>query len=100
MIIAFKNSLIIAILLLINVCVNASVNGNWTETFDLKGGNWVVHTPKNVSLNNTFFSGGCINIEGKTFNGIDISSCGLHICQDSTREQFVDKLTCSGLYPS
>lgn len=79
----------------------ASSNANWSETFALKGGSWVMHTPTYVSFDGIIRAGVGIDIDaGSSFNGVIFGGCGLHIKTDSTRQEFVKALTCSGLYPA
>lgn len=66
----------------------ASPKANWTETFKLKGGNWVTHTPTYVSYNDMIKAGKELEI-----NNLDLKT-------DSTREEFVNALIRSGEYPA
>lgn len=85
-----------AVILCLGVSAYAA-NKDWTETFDLKGGNWVQHTPDYVLFDGFLQAGKELNLSG-SFNGTEISPCGLHLKTDSTREEFVTALKCSGLY--
>ncbi len=75
----------------------ASEKGNWTETFQLKGNNWITHTPNFVNFDG-MMQGRSINISARSFNGTPLAPCGLHVQTDSTREEFVAALQCSGMY--
>lgn len=73
-----------------------SAKGNWTETFQLTGGHYVVHTPNYTSLDGMITSGKGLHMQTRSFNGMPISDCGLHLETDSTREEFVSALRCAG----
>lgn len=75
-------------------------NRCWTEKFELKGGNYVEHTPNHVCFNGIMCSedGIDINIPDISFNGERLTPEGLHIHTDSTREEFIEGLRHSGLY--
>lgn len=77
---------------------NAEFRGNWTETFHLKGGHYIVHTPTYVLLDGNMKAGEGILIRARSFNGMPLGPCGLNVNTDSTREEFVAALRCSGLY--
>ncbi len=80
------------------VAEQAPFKGNWTETFTLAGGNVVTHTPSSVILNRWMQGGQGINIYSPSLNGAPITPCGLCLKTDSTREEFIAALRCSGLY--
>ena len=75
--------------------VDENFKGNWKKKFNLPGGNYVIHTPENVNLDDTWY-GQEIIIEDSTMDGLHINS--LHLKTNSTREEFVAELRRSGLY--
>ena len=78
----------------------AGTKNDWTETFQLKDGNYVEHTPTRVTLDGMISAGKGIHLgAGSSFNGMKISACGLDLLTDSSREEFVKALTCAGVYP-
>lgn len=72
--------------------------GNWAERFSLRSGGYIEHTEQYVNLDGFIFSGKEMHITGKSYNGIPMSSCGLHLKTNSTREEFIEALRCSGLF--
>lgn len=71
--------------------------GNWTETFILKDGSPIVHTPQRVSLG--FMScGEVLTLMSRSYNNIPMSQEGLVVKRNSTREEFIEALIKSGLY--
>ena len=96
----FLLPIITGTLFLLTISVQAGTAGNWTEKFQLRGGNWILHTPTYVNLDGWMQAGRSINISAKSFNGTPLTSCGLHVKTDSTRTEFVAALICSGLYPA
>lgn len=87
-------------LFLLTLSANASSAGNWTETFHLKGGNWIMHTPTKIVFDGFMTTYESLDIQSKSFNGTPLTSCGLHVKTDSTKTEFVKALICSGLYPA
>lgn len=73
--------------------------GNWTETFILKDGSSIVHTPERVSMG-FMSSGGVLTLRSKSYNNIPMSTEGLVVKRNSTREEFIEALIKSGLYNS
>lgn len=73
--------------------------GDWKGYFRIIDGNYVRHWPGFVSLNDAFISTTGLHFgANSTIYGMKISPCGLHIVADSTREEFIEALHCSGLY--
>lgn len=69
--------------------------GNWTETFSLKDGHYVVHTPDYVSFDGLIRAGEALNLD-TILNGTRITN--FHVKTDSTRDEFVQALRQSNLY--
>lgn len=75
---------------------------NWTETFNLKGGMTIQHTPESVSFNGITSKG--IHIHAPSIGGVATSHCGffgtdgLDVTADMSRGEFKHALECSGLY--
>ena len=74
--------------------------GGWIETFPLKGNNFIQHTPSYVSLNDMIISGRSILLTGvPSYNEAPLSDEGLFVKVNSSREEFIERLKRSGLYP-
>ena len=103
MIASFKQVLLTGIAIVSFLAVSSSLagaKGDWTETFRLKNSHWVKHTPTSTILDGFIQAAEGIDITAKSFNGMNISDCGLHLKTDSTRQEFVSALMCAGVYPA
>lgn len=84
----------------INQLISASQSefkGDWTESFYLKDGSAIIHTPAHIKLG-FITSGNSIVMKSKSYNGYPMSDIGLSVKTNSTREEFVQALIKSGLY--
>lgn len=98
-----KKFLALALIATLSTSVNTYASGrsDWNERFALKGGHWVEHSQKYVTLDGMFRASQALHFNaGAKLNGMEITGCGLHLFTDSTREEFVQSLLCSGLYPA
>ena len=66
--------------------------GNWTESFKLKNGETITHTPQNVRMG-SFTVGKGLTLKNSNFNG---KIFNIHVVTDSTREEFVAALKRDG----
>ncbi len=71
--------------------------GNWTQSFQLKDGSLITHTPKMVSVGG-MGAGEGLSMKSPYFNNMRMSDTGLDVKTNSTIEEFKAALVKSGLY--
>ena len=88
-----------ALLSLTAIANAADSKSNWSETYYLKNGSVVTHTPSRVCYDGFLCAGQGLHFNtGSNVNGTIFGGCGLHLVTDSSKAEFESALNCSGLY--
>jgi len=97
-----KSLYIVGCIISLMLCTSAyAANGDWSALFTIGPNHniYVRHTPTMVCINDMICGGEGIDIEAKSFNGVPLTSCGLHLNTDSTKQEFIAAMNCAGVNP-
>lgn len=78
------------------------IDYSWSANFTIGPKHDVIisHTPTRTCINYSICAGRSLNFgPGSVFNGIKMSSCGLHLRTQSSKEEFIESMRCAGVDP-